>query len=116
MTDEAISSVAEATDCTLAEASSDADATIVVSSRARSAVEVSVPAEASSCVEAEDTVATIPPIIDSKSRVIPSTRRPRSIFASASSVAASSAAFFAISACLNTCRVSAIAPISVFSP
>ena len=46
---EAISSVAEATDCTLVEASSEAAATAVVSSCERSAVEVSVPAEASSC-------------------------------------------------------------------
>ena len=100
LTDEAISSVAEATDCTLVEASSEAAATTVVNSRERSAVAVSVPAEASSCVEAEDTVLTISPIIASNSRVILSTRRPRSILASASRAAASSAAFFAISASL----------------
>ncbi len=47
LTDEAISSVAEATDCTLVEASSDAPATVVASRWERSAVEVSVEAEAS---------------------------------------------------------------------
>ena len=116
LTDEDSSSVAEATDCTLVEASSEAAATVVVSSCERSAVADSVPAAASSSVEADDTVSTISPIIASKSRVMPSTRRPRSILASASTAAASSAAFLAISASLNTCRVSAIAPISVFSP
>ena len=77
---------------------------------------LSVPAEASSSVEADDTVSTISPIMASKSRVMPSTRRPRSILASASRAAASSAAFLAISASLNTCKASAMAPISVFSP
>ena len=76
----------------------------------------SVPAEASSCVEAEETLLTISPIICSNSRVMLSTRRPRSILASASFAAASSAAFLAISASLNTCSASAIRPISVFSP
>ena len=116
MTEEDISSVADATDCTLVEASSDAAATIVVSSCERSAVADSVPAEASSSVEADDTVWTISPITASKLRVMPSTRRPRSILASASAAAASSAAFLAINASLKICSVSAIAPISVFSP
>ena len=62
------SSVAEATDCTLVEASSEAAATMVVSSCARSAVEVSVPAEASSSVEADDTVSMISPTAPSKCR------------------------------------------------
>jgi hypothetical protein len=61
-------------------------------------------------------VLTISPIIVSNSRVMLSTRRPRAILASASRAAVSSAAFLAISACLNTCSVSAMAPISVFSP
>src|ERR1700681_3475138 len=78
---------------------------MVVSSCARSAVEVSVPADASSSVEAEDSEPTSSPISDSNSRVILSTRWPRSILASASSVAASSETFLAISACLNTCKV-----------
>src|SRR5882757_1620959 len=73
-------------------------------------------ADASSSVAADDTVSTTSPIKASKSRVILSTRRPRSILASASRAAASSAAFLAISACLNTCSVSAMTPISVFSP
>ncbi len=60
-TEDDSSSVAEATDCTLVEASSDAAATTVVSSCARSAVAVSVEAEASSSVDAEDTVSTISP-------------------------------------------------------
>ena len=42
LTDEAISSVADATDCTLVEASSEAAATMVVSCCERSAVDVSV--------------------------------------------------------------------------
>ena len=108
--------MADATDCTLVEASSEAADTVVASSCARSAVEVSVPAEASSSVEADDTVSTIWPIMASKSRVMLSTRRPRSILASASRAAASSAAFLAISASLNTCNASAMTPISVFSP
>ena len=64
LTEEDSSSVAEATDCTLVEASSEAAATAVVSCCERSAVDDSVPAEASSWVEAEDTVWTISPIID----------------------------------------------------
>ena len=60
-------------------------ATADVSVCDRSAVADSVPAEASSCVEADDTVWTISPITFSKLRVMPSTRRPRSILASASS-------------------------------
>ncbi len=60
------SSVAEATDCTLVEASSEAAATTVVSCCARSAVEVSVVADASSSVEADDTVSTISPTAPSK--------------------------------------------------
>ena len=61
------SSVADATDCTLVEASSEAAATTVVSCCVRSAVEVSVVAEASSSVEADDTVPTISPTAPSKS-------------------------------------------------
>jgi hypothetical protein len=61
------SSVAEATDCTLVEASSEAAATIVVNSCDRTAVDVSVPAEASSSVDAEDTVSMISPTAPSKS-------------------------------------------------
>jgi hypothetical protein len=57
--------VAEATDCTLVEASWEAVATILVSSCARSAVEVNEPAEASSSVDADDTVYTISPTADS---------------------------------------------------
>ena len=56
LTDDDISSVADATDCTLVEASSEAAATAVVSCCERSAVADSVPAEASSWVEADDTV------------------------------------------------------------
>src|SRR6478735_350124 len=70
LTDEDSSSVAEATDCTLVEASSDAAATVVVTSCARSAVLVSTPAEASSSVEADDTVSTISPTAPSKSSAI----------------------------------------------
>src|SRR5664279_3900425 len=54
------------TDCTLVEASSEAAATMVVSSCERAAVEVSVLAEASSSVDADDTVSTISPTADSK--------------------------------------------------
>ena len=64
MTEDDSSSVADATDCTLVEASSEAAATVVVSFCERSAVADSVPAEASSWVEADDTVWTISPIID----------------------------------------------------
>ena len=56
VTEDDSSSVADATDCTLVEASSEAAATTVASCCARSAVEVSVVAEASSSVEADDTV------------------------------------------------------------
>ena len=58
--------MADATDCTLVDASSEAAATIVVSSCDRSAVVVSVEAEASSSVEADDTVSTISPTASSK--------------------------------------------------
>jgi hypothetical protein len=71
--EEAISSVAEATDCTLVEACSEAAATLAVNSSERSAVAVSVPAEVSSSPEAEETMLTISPIMVSKSRVILST-------------------------------------------
>jgi hypothetical protein len=67
VTDDAISSVADATDCTFAEACSDAAATDVVTSWARSAVEVSVVADASSSVEADDTVWITSPTAASKS-------------------------------------------------
>src|SRR5713226_8240001 len=67
LTDDAISSVAEATDCTLVEASSDAAATMEVISCARSAVDVNVPAEVSSSIEADDTVSTIWPTAPSNS-------------------------------------------------
>src|SRR5690242_14641883 len=87
VTDEAISSVEEATDCTLVVASSDAAATAVASCLDLSAVEVSAPAELSSWLDAEDTVLTISPITASNARVMVSTRRPRSIFASASRAA-----------------------------
>src|SRR4051794_39479639 len=60
------SSVADATACTLVDASSEAAATMVVSCCPRSAVDVSVEAEASSSVAAEDTVSTISPIAASK--------------------------------------------------
>ena len=111
-----ISSDAAATDCTLSETSREADAAELDSCWVVSAVPVSVLAAASSSVEADDSDDTISPTIASNSRVMPSTRWPRWIFASASAAAASSAAFLAISASLNTCRVSAIWPISVFSP
>src|SRR3954453_19350170 len=67
LTEEAISSVAEATDCTLVDASSDAAATMVVRRCDRSAVDDSVRAEASSSVEADDTVLMISPSAASKS-------------------------------------------------
>ena len=66
LTEDAISSVADATDCTLVEASSEAAATAVVSSCARSAVEVSVPAATSSSPDADETVSTILPTAASK--------------------------------------------------
>jgi hypothetical protein len=66
LTEEESSSVADATDCTLVDASSEAAATIVVSSCDRSAVAVSVEADASSSVEADDTVSMISPTADSK--------------------------------------------------
>jgi hypothetical protein len=65
--DEVISSVAEATDCTLVEASSDAAATMVVNSCERTAVDVNVPAEASNSLDEADTVSTISPTALSKS-------------------------------------------------
>jgi hypothetical protein len=52
------SSEADATDWTLVAASSEAASTMVVSSCERAAVEVSTVAEASSSVEADDTVST----------------------------------------------------------
>ena len=63
VTDEVISSVAEATDWTLVEASSDAEATMPDSSWVTSAVLVSVPAVASSSVAAVETVSTMPPTV-----------------------------------------------------
>jgi hypothetical protein len=65
-TEDAISSLAEATDCTLVEASSEAAATIDANSWPRSAVVDRLVAEASSPVEAEETVSTISPIAPSK--------------------------------------------------
>src|SRR6185369_10906880 len=94
--DEAISSVEEATDCTLVEASSEAAATIVVSSWARSAVAVSVPAEASSSLDAEDTVSTILPTAPSKSSaslIISALRRCAATWSWLILVSASSRAF-----------------------
>ena len=67
LTDEVSSSVADATDCTLVEACSEAAATATVNSCERSAVAVSVPAEASSSVEADDTVSMISPTAASNS-------------------------------------------------
>ena len=61
LTDNDSSSVADATDWTLVEASSDALATVVASSLPRSAVPVSAPAEDSSSLEVVDTVFTISP-------------------------------------------------------
>ena len=66
-------SVAEATDCTLVEASSEASPTMVVSSCDRSAVAVSVLAEASSSLEAKDTVSTISPTAFRLSSINPTT-------------------------------------------
>jgi len=66
VTEDDSSSVAEATDCTLAEASSDAAATAVARSCERVAVEVRVVADASSSVDAEDTDSTISPTVASK--------------------------------------------------
>ena len=116
LTEDAICSVADATDWTLVEASAEAAATTVVSFCERSAALVKVPAEDSSSVEAEETVPTISPIRASKSRVMALTRSPRRIFSSASIAAASSAAFLAISASLKTCKLFAMSPISVISP
>jgi hypothetical protein len=67
-------------------------------------------------VEAEDNEPTSSPIGVSNSRVMLSTRWPRRILTSASIVAASSEAFLATSASLNTCNVFAMEPISVVSP
>jgi len=61
------SSVADATDCTLVEASSEADVTLTASSCERTAVVVKVRADASSSVEADETVSTISPMADSNS-------------------------------------------------
>jgi hypothetical protein len=108
--------VATATDCTLLETSCEADAASPEVRPVTSAVEVRVLAAASSSVEDDESEPTSSPISFSKSRVMASTRWPRAILASASAAAASSAAFLAIRASLNTCRVSAMAPISVFSP
>jgi len=101
-TEEDISSVADATDCTLAEASSDADATAVASSCECSAVEAREPADASSSVDADDTVSTISPIRASNSPVIASTRWLRRIFSSASRAAAASVALLTMRASLNS--------------
>ena len=62
LTEAASSSEADATDCTLADASSDAAATAIDSDCVVSAVRVNVLADTSSSVEADDTVATIVPI------------------------------------------------------
>ena len=62
VTEDESSSVADATDCTLVVASSEAAATADVSVCDRWAFADSVPAEASSWVEADDTVWTISPI------------------------------------------------------
>ena len=66
LTEDDSSSVADATDCTLVVASSEAAATAVVRACDRSAVEVSVVTDASSSVEADDTVSTISPTAASK--------------------------------------------------
>ena len=57
-----VAGIHRGTDCTLVEASSEAEATVEVNSCARRAVVVSVLAEASNCVEADDTVSMISPI------------------------------------------------------
>src|SRR5207237_858567 len=59
LTEDDSSSVADATDCTFVEASSEAAATVVASSCERSAVEVRVPAETSSSLEARQNHAEI---------------------------------------------------------
>ena len=79
LTEEVISSVAEATDWTLAEASSEAAATTPESCWVVSAVLVSVPAAASSSVEADDTVSMMSPTAASNSSAslcIAALRRP----------------------------------------
>ena len=67
----AISSVAEATDCTLEDACSDAPATLPASCWVVSALRVSTAAAVSSSVEAEDTVLTILPMLPSKASARP---------------------------------------------
>src|SRR3954468_13994093 len=66
LTEDDSSSVAEATELTLVDASSEAEATRVDSSCERTAVDVSVEADASSWVEAEETVWMISPTALSK--------------------------------------------------
>ena len=112
--DEAISSVEEATDCTLVEASSEAAATIVVSSWARSAVAVSVPAEASSSVDADDTVSTILPTAPSKSSasLIISALRRRAATWSCSTLASASSRALCSAFSRMTVTVLARSPIS----
>ncbi len=113
MTEDDSSSVADATDCTLVEASSEAAATVVASSCERSAVEVSVVAEASSSVEADATVSTISPTARSKpsASCSMSARRCAAVRASAS-FCSRSIRILARPLSLNTSAVLATSPTS----
>ncbi|MEY9470169.1 hypothetical protein ABH992_002568 [Bradyrhizobium yuanmingense] len=118
LTEAVSSSAADATDCTLVAASSDAASTSVASSVERLAVVVSDVADASSSLAADDTVSTISPIAPSKSSaiLIMSARRRSAaslsclIFSSASSCAFRSALI------LNVSTACAISPISSGRP
>ena len=113
-TDATSSSVADATDWTLTEASSDAAATAVESCWVVAAVEVSLPAEASSCAEAADTVWTISPTADSNSsasRAI-SALRPAAARRSASAFSSASCRACSAALILKSSTACAISPIS----
>ncbi len=111
-----ISSVAVAVDWMLSDTSRDVFAASLDNCRVTSAALVSVLAVASISVEADESEPINSPIMASNARVALSSVSARRILAPASFAAASSTAFFATSAFLKTCSVSAIWPISLGSP
>src|SRR5579871_6870911 len=100
-TEEVISSAVSATDWTLLETSCDAAAASAEVFHVLSAVVVKLFAASSSPVEDIDRDSINLPMIDSNSRVAPSTRSDRAILAFASAAAASSEVFLVIRASLN---------------
>ena len=116
--EDAISSVAEATDWTFADASSDADATLTESRWVESAVCVSDPAAASSSVDADETVLTISPTAASNSSASLRiwARRRTASSCSCSALASASLRAFSCARILNFSTASATSPISSLRP